>query len=63
MAKRLLKLRDVTERCALSRSALYQKVSEGEFPAPIKLGRRAVAWLDSDIDEWIGERIAASRGV
>ena len=34
----------------------------GRFPRPVSLGSRAVSWLESEVDEWIRERIAESRG-
>jgi len=52
----------VKARTGLSRSSIYLKVSQGEFPAPISLGSRAVGWLSSEIDEWIASRVCASRG-
>ncbi|MEE2749373.1 MAG: AlpA family phage regulatory protein [Pseudomonadota bacterium] len=36
-------------------------IHEGTFPAPVKLGARASAWIESEINEWIESRIAASR--
>lgn len=57
-----LRLPQVKQRTALSRSSLYAKISRGEFPSPINLGGRAVAWLESEIDGWIRDRVDASRG-
>jgi prophage regulatory protein len=58
----LLRLPIVRERTGLSRSAIYQGVQRGAFPAPIQLGTgRAVAWASSEIDQWIADRIRASR--
>ena len=53
MVKKLLKIRDVMERTACSRTAIYEKMKHGAFPKQIKLGERAVAWMESDIDAWI----------
>jgi prophage regulatory protein len=58
----LLRLPEVKQRVGLSRSTLYAKIQRGEFPAPISLGARAVAWLDSEVAEWISQRVNASRG-
>jgi prophage regulatory protein len=58
-----LRLPQVKQRTGLSRSSIYAKISLGEFPAPVLLGRRAVAWIDAEIDDWIGDRVKASRGV
>lgn len=59
---RFLRLREVQQRVPLARSSIYMKVSRGEFPKPIHISARAVAWLESDIDEWINGRIADDKG-
>jgi prophage regulatory protein len=56
MADILLKLHKVKEQCALSRSELYRRIRLGDFPQPVSLGARAVAWRSSDIDAWIAAR-------
>ena len=53
---RLLRLRDVISTVGMKRSWILQKVNEGKFPKPIKLGDRANAWRESDIIEWIERR-------
>ncbi|PMI42830.1 transcriptional regulator [Vibrio cyclitrophicus] len=50
---RFLKLKEVMQKTALSRSAIYRKMDVGEFPTSISLGDRAVAWLESEIEDWI----------
>lgn len=40
-----------------SRSTVYAEIKAGRFPKPIKIGRRAVAWLDSEIEAWQSECI------
>jgi prophage regulatory protein len=59
--EKFLRLTEVQKRVPYSRSTIYLKVSRGEFPKPIDLGARAVAWLESDVDEWIASRISKSR--
>jgi prophage regulatory protein len=59
---RLLRRPEVESKTGMCRSTIYEQVARGEFPAPIKLGRRASAWLEADIERWIADRIAASRG-
>ncbi|MBK5970906.1 MULTISPECIES: helix-turn-helix transcriptional regulator [Thiorhodovibrio] len=44
-----------------ARSTAYEKMKRGEFPQTVKLGARAVGWLKSDVDQWLAERVAASR--
>jgi prophage regulatory protein len=57
MAQKSLRLRDVQLRVPYSRSSIYLMISRGEFPRQISLGGRAVAWLESEIDDWIESRV------
>lgn len=54
--KHLLRLGEVCERIGLGRTSLYRMVQVGSFPKPKKLGARAVAWLGSDVDDWIAAK-------
>lgn len=58
---KLLRLSEVRSRIPLSRASIYRKISTGEFPRPYNLGGHAVAWLESDIQGWIAERVAAGQ--
>lgn len=58
---RFLRLPEVLERISLSKAQIYNLISLGEFPPQIKLGDRASAWLESEVDQWIDERIRVSR--
>jgi prophage regulatory protein len=57
----LLRLPQVKERTGLSRSAIYARVAQGDFPEPVSLGPRSVAWIDSEVSLWIQARIRVSR--
>jgi len=57
----IIKLQEVKSKTALSRSAIYLKISQGEFPKPISLGARSVGWIESEVQDWIKERIECSR--
>ena len=56
--ERLIRLPEILQITGLARSTIYKKLSEGRFPRPVNLGGRAVAWLSSDIENWINERVA-----
>ena len=56
---RLLRRKEVENRTGKSRSAIYDDIKKGTFPAPVPIGGKSVAWLESDIEEWIAGRIAA----
>ena len=55
---RLMAAGAVLELTALSQATLYGLMSEGRFPRPLRVGKRAVRWLESDIETWLQERIA-----
>ena len=59
----LIRLPEVKQRTGLSRSTIYAKLAKNEFPKSIPLGERAIAWRQSDIDQWIDERIEAAQHV
>ena len=56
MATRLLTLRDVTAMTALSRSAVYALMAKSRFPKPIRLGTRAVRWVEQEVLDFIASR-------
>jgi len=58
IGERFLRLPQVRERTGVSRSFVYQGAKNGTFPRPIKLGERAVAWLESEITAWVEARKA-----
>jgi prophage regulatory protein len=61
MTHTILRLPQVISEVGLSRSAIYQRITEDSFPKQINLGGRAVGWLASDIQAWIKSRLAATR--
>ena len=61
MANSILRLPAVKARCGLSRSTIYLRMSRSAFPKPIRVGERAVGWLESEIDTWLATQVAASR--
>jgi prophage regulatory protein len=48
-----LRLPQVLARVGLKTTCLYELVGDGEFPKPVRLGNRAVAWLSTEVDSWI----------
>jgi prophage regulatory protein len=56
-----LRLPEVKAITGLSKSTLYALMQEKNFPMPIRLGPRAVAWVRSEVKQWAAERIHASR--
>jgi prophage regulatory protein len=58
---RLLRLPEVRALTGLSTSTVYRMGNAGTFPKPIRLSKRATAWVEAEVTAWIAERIAASR--
>ncbi|MDM4208098.1 AlpA family transcriptional regulator [Klebsiella spallanzanii] len=54
----LLRLKQVEVKTGLKRSQIYLYMKEGTFPCSIKIGPASVAWLESEIDEWINLKLA-----
>lgn len=53
MADTLLRRPEVESRTGLSRSTIYDWMKRGDFPQPVKLGVRLVAWRESDVVAWL----------
>lgn len=56
-----LRLKQVKLQTGFSRSWIYEAIRRGDFPAPISIGARAVAWTEQSIAEWQALRIEQSR--
>jgi prophage regulatory protein len=58
---RVLRLKEVCKMVGLGRSFVYRLQTENRFPHSIKIGVRAVGWLEDEVRTWLAERIANSR--
>ncbi len=56
MTCRLIRLPEVIEMTGYARSTIYAMMRAGDFPDNRRLGARAVAWVESEITEWIESR-------
>ncbi|MEK2096983.1 AlpA family transcriptional regulator [Vibrio parahaemolyticus] len=56
---RLIRLQEVMETTGLSRSCIYKYINAGKFPRNVPLGGSAVAWVESEVQEWVQEAVAA----
>jgi len=59
---RFMRLPEVISTCGLSRSTIYDLICREQFPSQISLGGKNVAWLASEIDDWMQARIAQRAG-
>jgi prophage regulatory protein len=57
-ALRIIRLGEVKRRTGLSTSTIYAMMARGEFPRQVRLGEGAVGWIEHEIDQFIGDRIA-----
>ena len=58
MSERILRRPEVEDQTGLSRSTIYTMMTAGEFPKPIRIGRRAVGWPEGWICDWVDARKA-----
>ena len=55
--KRLIRRPVVIHKTGLQTTQIYDLIADGKFPAPVPIGARAVAWVESEVDDWIEARI------
>jgi prophage regulatory protein len=60
--KTILRLTHVLRMTGLSRSTVYNRIANGEFPHQVSLGGRAVGWLKSEVEDWVNDRISLRPG-
>lgn len=63
MSEQIIKLPEVVKTTGLARSTIYKLISENSFPKQIKLTSFSSGWIQSEVDQWIEERIALSRNM
>jgi prophage regulatory protein len=59
MLRKILRLPQVEEATGESRSTIYKRIYDGEFPKPVKLGAKSVGWVEDEIAAYNEARIAA----
>jgi len=59
--ERFLRLPEVKARTGLSRTEIYALGQKGEFPKQLKIGARSVAWVASEVEEWVTNLIKKAR--
>ncbi|MDW3683348.1 AlpA family transcriptional regulator [Cupriavidus sp. CV2] len=59
--RRIIRLPEVSKLVGLGKTAIYERVKDHSFPAPIKLGR-ASGWIEAEVQKWVETQITASRG-
>ncbi|MEI7306198.1 helix-turn-helix transcriptional regulator [Pectobacterium atrosepticum] len=59
--QKLIRLPEVIRRTGFGKTWIYELIKAGRFPAQIKTGMRAIAFIESEVDEWIEDIIYYSR--
>lgn len=60
-ALRYIRMKETCRKTGLSKSTIYERISAGTFPAPVRLGERAVAFIESEVEAWMLAILAANR--
>lgn len=60
ISRKVLRMPKVCEKTGLSRTDVYEAMKHG-FPKQIRLGKRSVGWVESEIDQWIASRMGESK--
>ncbi|MDE9566214.1 AlpA family transcriptional regulator [Xenorhabdus bovienii] len=58
----LIRLPEVQRRTGYSKAWIYKLIEGNKFPKQVKIGTRSIAFIESEVDSWIAQRIAESRG-
>ena len=57
-SQRLIRYKAVAEKTDQSQTTIRRLVESGTFPQPVKLSKFSRAFVESEVDAWIAERIA-----
>lgn len=58
----LITAKEALKRVQRSKSWLYKRLADGEFPKPVRVGARAISFVESEVTDWINAQIDATRG-
>lgn len=54
---KFIRMREVLERTGYSKAWIYRLMSTGEFPSSVKIGSRSIAFIESEVEDWIYKKI------
>ncbi|RWO51023.1 AlpA family phage regulatory protein [Mesorhizobium sp.] len=55
----LISIKEAARITSLSRTSINEKRSAGKFPQPVPLGDKRIAFVKSEVEQWIRDRIAS----
>lgn len=59
--RRIIRRSQVQYLTGLKKSHIYALAKAGSFPRQVKLGEKAVGWVEQEVAGWIDSRVNASR--
>lgn len=59
--QRLIRRKEVQTKTGLCTSSIYALMKKGDFPQSLQISIRRVAWIESEVDQWISDRIASHK--
>jgi prophage regulatory protein len=59
--EKFIRLSEVIKRTGISRSSIYRLVNKNKFPAPVRISEKSIAFIESEINDWIESLIKSSR--
>ncbi|MGR7334774.1 helix-turn-helix transcriptional regulator [Klebsiella aerogenes] len=57
----LIRLPEVIKRTGVSRTTIYRLINKNSFPSPIKISEKTIAFVESEVNDWIEMLITTSR--
>ncbi|EJD6083202.1 helix-turn-helix transcriptional regulator [Providencia huaxiensis] len=61
LKENLIRLPEVMRRTGYGKAWIYRLIEAGQFPKSVKIGTRSIAFVESEVDEWVANKIAESR--
>ncbi|MFH5885436.1 helix-turn-helix transcriptional regulator [Halalkalibaculum sp. DA3122] len=52
----LIRPNELADLLSISIPTLYRMINNGELPPKVRIGKRAVGWHRSQIEDWMDER-------
>ena len=57
MSQKIIRRKEVEARIGLACSTIYAMIADNKFPRPVRIGRRAVGWLEEVIKNWLDAKV------
>ena len=54
-----IRLPEVRQKVGMSKSYIYDLISQDKFPKPVKVSSRISCWVTAEVEQWVQERIDA----